>query len=886
MTWWGRLLRRDRLERQLDAELRDHVDRMVADYVAEGMTEADARRRATLEFGGLDQVKELCRDARGTRWFDELVQDVRYGWRGFGRTPGFTAVAVLTLAIGIGANAAVFSVINALMLRSLPVRDANELISLQRRQGTVTGGHFSYPQVEELARQRDLFSALCAFATDTVNVGTPDALEATPVQFVSGGYYDTLGLVPQAGRLLTTADDADGAAAAAVISDGYWTRRFGRSADAVGRSILIEGVAVPIVGVTSPGFNGTTVGESSDLTLAIRSRPIVRPDQAFFLGPGARWLRILARPQPQLSPAQLAAQVASRWTQMLEASANPKMTPDERSRFLSQTLDIVPGRTGTSLLRSNFLLPLQIALAFVILVLLIACVNVANLLVARGATRQREIAVRLSIGAGRWRIIRQLLTESALIAVAGAVAGSAVAWAGGRALMDLMAYGQVGPGKSTVTLDLTPDWRMFLTTLVIVTATTLVAGVAPAWRASRIQPGAALGASARIAVSLGRLGSSLVVAQVALSLLLVIGAGLFVRTLANLRNVDRGFATDDVLVVEVPAGRAGYTGPTLQAFSYELLDFIRRTPGVRAAAVTSITPLAGGGISQSISVNGVPITETELHFNNVGPGYFEVMRTPVVAGREFSDSDAPAGPFVAIVNEAFVRQYLNGLSPLGQRVNVVGSTRPDMEIVGVVKDAVYETLRQTPPPTVYAAHHQRLSPATFVVHTPGATAMVASTIRAEVLPKLGGRPPRILTLDDQLEQSLVLERMLARVAIVFGSMALALAAIGLYGLAAYWVTSRTREIGVRVALGARSMQVLGLVLGDTMRMVAAGVGIGILGALAMGRLVSRMIFGLSSTDTVTLMLAVSVLLVTGILAGLVPASRATRIDPQTALRNE
>ena len=241
MTWWGRLLRRDRLERQLDAELRDHVDRMVADYVAEGMTEADARRRATLEFGGLDQVKELCRDARGTRWFDELVQDVRYGWRGFGRTPGFTAVAVITLAIGIGANAAVFSVINALMLRSLPVRDANELISMQRRQGTITGGHFSYPQVQELAKQNDLFSALCAFATDTVNVGAPEALEPTPVQFVSGGYYDTLGLSPQAGRLLTAADDAEGAGAAAVISDGYWTRRFGRSADAIGRSILIEG---------------------------------------------------------------------------------------------------------------------------------------------------------------------------------------------------------------------------------------------------------------------------------------------------------------------------------------------------------------------------------------------------------------------------------------------------------------------------------------------------------------------------------------------------------------------------------------------------------------------------------------------------------------------
>jgi predicted permease len=706
------------------------------------------------------------------------------------------------------------------------------------------------------------------------------------VQFVSGGYYDTLGLVPQAGRLLTPADDAVGAGAAAVISDGYWTRRLGRRGDAIGRSILVEGVPVPIVGVTPPGFAGATVGESSDLTLVIRSRPVVRPDQAFYLGPGARWLRILARPQPNLSSSQFSSQARARWSELLEASANPKMTPDERSRFLSQTLDIVSGRTGTSLLRESFTVPLQIALGFVVLVLLIACVNVANLLIARGTTRQREIAVRLSIGAGRWRIIRQLLTESALIAVAGAAAGSAIARTGGQALLNLMAQRQAGSDEPAVALDLTPDWVMLATTLVIVTVTTFIAGVAPAWRASRIQPGAALGASTRIAEPHGRLGSTLVVAQVALSLMLVIGAGLFARTLHNLRNLDRGFAVDDVLVVNVPAGRAGYAGPTLQALNQELLDFIRQTPGVRAAAVTSITPLAGGGISQSITVNGVPITETELHFNNVGPGYFDVLRTPVVAGREFSDSDAPAGPFVAIVNEAFVQRYLNGLNPLGQRVNVVGSTRSDMEIVGVVRNAVYETLRQTPPPTVYAAHHQRPSPATFVVHAPGATAVVASAIRTAVQPKLGGRPPRIRTLGDQLERSLVLERMLARVAIVFGSLALTLAAVGLYGLAAYWVTSRTREIGVRVALGARSMQVLRLVLGDTMRMVAAGVVVGILGAWALGRLVSRMIYGVSATDTGTLMLAVSVLLLTGALAGLLPASRATRIDPQTALRTE
>jgi predicted permease len=882
----GRLLRRNRLERQLDVELRDHFDRLVADYVADGSSEAEARRRARLDFGGLDQIKELCRDERGTRWLDDIVQDVRYGYRGLLRNRGFIAVAVLTLALGVGANAAVFSVVNALMLRRLPVPNANDLITLERRQGNVTGGAFSYPQIQQLAAQTDLFNGLCAFATDTVNVGPPDALEEISAQFVSGAYYDVLGLAPPAGRLLSAADDDTGASPAAVISDGYWHRRFGGSSDAIGQSILVEGVPVPIVGVTPSGFTGTTIGESPDVTLAIRVRPIVRPDQAFYLGPGARWLRVLARPRANLSLPQLAAQARERWTQLLEAAASPKRTPDEQRRLQAETLGVVSGRTGTSLLRRNFQSSLQVALGFVFLVLLIACVNVANLLLARGTTRQREIAVRLSIGAGRWRIVRQLLTECALIAIAGAIAGSAIAWAGSRGLVSLIAQREGGPDASKVVLDLTPDWMMLGATLVMVTLTVLVAGSAPAWRASRVQPGAALGASTRIAESLGRIGSSLVVVQVAMSLVLVIGAGLFARTLYNLRTLDRGFAVDDVLVVEVPAGRAGYTGPRLQALQRELLDFMRQLRGVRAAAVTSITPLAGGGISQGITVNGVPIAETELHFNNVGPGYFGVLHTPIVVGRDFADSDGPAGPFVAIVNEAFVAQYLTGVNPLGQRVNVIGSTRADMEIVGVVKDAVYETLRQTPPPTVYAAHQQRISSASFVVHAPGAVAAVAASIHAEVQPRLGGRRPRIHTLNDQLERSLVLERLLARVALIFGSLALTLAAVGLYGLAAYWVASRTREIGVRVALGARSAQILSLVLGDTMRMVAAGVGVGVLAAWGLGRLVSGMIFGLTATDTVTMIAGVGVLLATGALAGLAPASRATRIDPQTALRNE
>jgi putative ABC transport system permease protein len=868
MNWLTRLIRRERLEAQLDAELRDHFERLVLDYMQAGASERDARRQARLEFGGLDQVKEVCRDARGTRWFEELTQDVRYGWRGLMRNRGFAVVAILTLALGVGANTAVFGVVNALLLRPLPVPDPSGLISLQRRVGSQAGANFSYPQVLDLSKQDELFTILCGFGRDQVTVGPPGAMEPAVVAWVSGHYYDTLGLSPQAGRLLIPADDEPGASPSVVLSDAFWTRRFGRNPEVIGQSIQIEGVAVPIVGVSPAGFAGANVGEAVDLTLAIQSRLVVRPDQPFYTGPGARWLRILARPKPDLARDQLQARAIVVWRQLMEASLLPTTVPEDRRRLLSEELDVLPGRTGTSLIRGEFRFPLQIAMGFVIVVLLIACVNVANLLLARGATRQREIAVRLSIGAGRARIVRQLLTESALIAVAGMAAGFVVAWIGSRALLTLMAEGRGLEGAGAVALNLTPDWVMVAVTILSVGATTLIFGAAPAWRAARVQPGAAMGAAGRVFESHGRLGSSLVIAQVALSLVLVIGAALFTRTLYNLRTLDRGFAVSDVLVVTTSAQRAGLAGPKLAAFNSELLTFIEQTPGVRAASVAAITPLAGGGISQAISVNGARAGEGEMHFNSVGPRYFDTMRTPIIAGRDFARQDDPAGPYVAIVNEAFVQQYITG-PPIGQRVSVLGSAR-EMQVVGVVKDTAYESLREAPP-TVYSAHQQRSSPATFVVHAPGATTAVASAIRAEVQSRLGGRLPRIRMLADLLEDSLVLERMLAQVSLVFGALALVLAAVGLYGLTSYWVTSRTREIGVRVALGARTV---------------TGIAIGILGAWGASQLLESVVFGLRPTDVTTVASAAGVIVFTGFVASLIPARRATRIDPHLALRNE
>lgn len=878
--WW------QRAERELDAELRDHFERLVSEYRAGGLSEPDARRRARLEFGGLDQAKEQCRDVRRTRWLADLAQDARYGARGLQRHPGFAFVAIFTLALGIGASIAVLSVMNALLLRPLPVHEPGELVWLQRQIDGQASGSFSYPQVRALAEHAGIFPFLCGFGSSPVDVGSGDALRSVGAAWVSGRYYDTLGLSPQVGRLLIAADDEPGAAPVVVISDDYWTRRFARDVHVVGQTIAVEGVPVPIVGVSPAGFVGANVGEAADVTLSIQARAVLRPDQPFYLGPGGRWLRVLARPRPGLSAEEAQAQVGVVWTRHLEASLPSTMTAGERNRRLTETVALFPGRTGTSPVRGQFRVPLTIAFGFVLLVLLIACANVANLLLAHGATRAREIAVRLSIGASHGRVVRQLLTESAVIALAGALAGSWIAWAGSHALVDLMGRGSAGPDGATLVLDLTPDWLMVAATFAIVTAATLLFGMAPAWRASRIEPGAALAASGRVTESRRFLGPALVATQVALSLALVVGAGLFVRTLYNLRALDRGFGVDDVLVVEIDAGRAGYTGAKAHALNASLLAFIEGLPGVRAASVAAVTPLKGGGITQSIAINGAPNSNDEVHFNIVGPRYFDVIGTVVVAGRDFRREDTPTASFVAIVNEAFVRQFMAGANPLGQRLSTVGASGPTMEIVGVVQDAVYESLREPPPPTVYSAHQQRTATASFVIHAPGAVADTAAAVRAEIRSRLGGRVPRVRLLAEQLESSLVLETMLARVAVVFGLLALTLAAIGLYGVTSYWVASRTRELGVRVALGASARQVVRLVFGATLRPIIVGIVVGIFGAWGLSRLVATMVFGLSATDSATIAFAVAVIALTGLLAGVVPAHRATRIDPQAALRNE
>jgi putative ABC transport system permease protein len=869
----------------LDDEIRDHIEREAQDNIDRGMTPDDARAAAHRKFGNVALVEEDTRAVWIPVWLDQVQQDARYALRMLRRSPGFSAVVILTLALGIGLNTGIFGLVDALLLRSLPVRNPQQLIALTRIQGAQSGENFSYPQVRYLAEQNEIFLSLCGFTVDTFNVGPPEALEPTGGAWVSASYYQTLGLVPIVGRLLAPDDDRPGASPAAVITDNYWARRFGRDPGAIGRPLLIEGVPVTIVGVSPPGFSGAIVGSPSDITVALSVLPQLKPERSLMLGVGGRWLKVLARSREGLSRDQLKARLAIVWAQYLSTTVTPQMSPAARARALSPTLDLRAGATGSSPLRGQFRQPLLVLMGVVGLVLVIACVNVANLLLARAAARHREVALRLALGASRGRVVRQLLTESGLLAIAGSALGIGFAAFAGGVLVKLISNGP--DASEVIALDLGPNWHVLAFTSLVTVATTLFFGLAPAFRATVVEPNLTVNAgSNRVTGSRGHLASALVAAQVSISLLLLISAGLFVQTLRNLRTLDRGFRHEGVLLVQVDATRAGFDGARLRAFYQQVLANTERLPGVTAASLSSITPLMGGGISMPIAVNGQPIPSGEMHFNVVAPRYFETLSTPLLLGRDFTLRDDATAPGVAIVNEAFVRHHMPDGSPLEQRVSVVGSPR-ELQVVGVVKDAVYEGLRQTPPPTVYAAYFQGGAGAvTLEIYGAGSLAQAASAIRADVQPKLAGKLVRIETLTSQLEGSLVQERLMATLASAFGGLALMLAAVGLYGVLAYTVVRRTNEIGIRLALGAQRSQVLGLVMRDATRMLALGTALGLPAAWAASRLVSSMLFGLATTDPSTIVLAIALLVVTGLLAAYLPARRATKVDPLVALRCE
>jgi predicted permease len=872
----------------LAEEIRAHLDLLAEDFIRRGMTLDEARAAARREFGGVDQIKEQYRDQRGWTFLDALARDVRYAFRTFAKNRSFAAVAILTFAIGIGANTAIFTLVDSLVLRWLPVREPRQLVQLKTlRRELPPGESFSHPLTQALSAETGaVFSGLFGSSTTSFTIGPPETLTRVRGAWVTGPYYQTLGVTAIRGRLLTPADDQRGAAPAAVITEAYWDRAFARDPGIASRTMLIEGVSVPIVGVSAGSFGGVDVGDVADVTLAIAAMPLIVPEQATVPDDSSTtWLHVLARPRDDLTRAQITAALTVIWPRVTAAVVLPGDVYTQR--LTGTSLILIDGGTGWTFLRDQFTDPLIVLMVLVGLVHLIACTNVANLLLARAAARRREMAIRLAIGAGRARLVRQMLVESVLLSLAGAIAGAGLARIAEQSLLDLLSEGR----RTPIILDLSPHWHVLAFTIGGALLTGVVFGLAPALRAATSDPSSALTTGVRAVRGRHRLASGLVVAEVALSLLMIVGAGLFVQTLRNLRQLDAGIRRDGVLLAGLDATRSA-DGPRLAEIYEESMREAARLPGVATTSLSLITPLAGGGINQPVRLNGQPLGNPSPYFNAVGPQYFATLGTRLIEGRDFAASDAANAPGVAIVNQAFVRRYLAGKPPLAQRL-AIRMLKNDAAIVGVVQDAVYERLRETPPPTVYVPFAQALggSPlgrggVTLVVGASGGIAATAGSLQRILQRSFPAAPIRVRTLSSQIERALIRERLMATLAGSLGIVALALAAIGLFGLLAYTVASRTNEIGVRMALGAARGQVLWLVLGDAIRLVAVGTMLGIPAAWATSRLISSMLFGLKATDPVTLAGASSLLLLTGLLAAFLPALRASRVEPIVALRHD
>ncbi len=874
------IARRESAERDLGAELDAFVELSAAQKMRDGLSAAEARRLAIMELGGVEQVKEQVRTGRHGAWLDEIWRDVRYGFRTFKRDRGFAAVVVVTLALGIGANTAIFSLIDALMLRWLPVPNPHELVQVTLRMPNSSGpagDAFSDAMVRALADQKEVFTNLAGFTAFTFTAGSGDSIAKVHGALVTGEFYQTLGLSPSVGRLLQRSDDEPGAPLSAVITDGYWERQFRRDPSAVGRTLLLNGATATIVGVSPPGFVGAAVGTNADVTVPVRAFASVNRLIAEISGPGNFWLRIVARPVPGVTTSQAAARLTTIWSGIWDAVIASHWPASRRQEFAAARFELEPGGTGWSFMREMYRTPLMVLMAAVVVVLLIACANVASLLLARASSRRSEIAVRLAIGAGRARIVRQLLIESLLLSSIGAALGIVLASLSSRFLVDAIS---MGPFQAE--FDLTPNLHILAFTAAVAAATGILFGLAPAFQSSVVGPIAALKDDGRTTSTRSRWLSSLIGAQVALSLSLLVGAGLFARTLRNLQHVDAGFNREGLLIVDLEERRT--------AAPSSMLEAVQRVPGVVSASLSTHTPLSGSTWSDVAVPKGEPLPQRDTAlFVGVGPRFFETMQTPIVAGRDITERDDATAPAVALVNQAFARRYFKNGQPLGQYLSaIVAGDRRDLEIVGVAKDTSAAGLRREAPATVYVSYRQmpgRFS-TTIEARVSGSLSATAEAIRQALQPSLPDTPIDVRPMSAQVDATLVRERVMATLSGAFGGLALVLACVGLYGVQAYAVARRTKEIGVRIALGARRTEVIAMILGGAVRLVAIGVLLGLPAAWLASRWIGAMLFDVGPADPATVAGAIALLTASALVAAYMPARRASLVDPIVALRHE
>jgi putative ABC transport system permease protein len=895
---WLRFLRRRQWDAERRRELEAYLEIETDENVARGLTPEAAALAAQRKLGNRTRVLEAIHDHNTIAPLDTLWQDLRYAVRILRLNPGFAGVAVLSLALGIGANTAIFQLIDAVRLRSLPVADPGALVDLdvdaRGRSGYFSGPfpRFTNPIYEQLRDRQQVFSGLAAWGGRGFNLASSGEARYARGLFVSGNFFEVLGVRAAMGRLFTPADDHRGCPApGAVVSHAFWQRELGGAPDVVGRSITLNGFAFDVIGVTPPSFFGVEVGRSYDVAIPLCADALLADDRVGRLDVRhAWWLAFIGRLAPGRTIDQAQAHLRGLARGVFEATLPPTYRPDLAKTYLAFGFEVAPAGAGFSSLRRQFGEPLVLLLAVSGLVLLIACANLASLLLARATAREPEMAVRLAIGASRPRLVRQLLVESLFIATLGAALGLLVArWVSAGLVAAL------STGSSPIFVDLPLDWRVAGFTAGLACLTCLLFGVAPALRATRTAPAIAMRADGRgLTANRERFGlrRSLVVGQIALSVVLVLGALLFIRTLYNVMTVDSGIAADGVMVATYDLTKMHAAPEQIVHVQRTLLERVRTLPGIEIAERADIVPMSGNFWNESLRIDapGADRNPTpSINFTRVGPAYFATLQIPFVAGRNFTAADLPTTGPVALVNDAFVRKHLNGATPIGARFRLTdaGEASPPYEIVGVVRDTKYEDLREAFAPIVYVPASQQTTPdpdLQVVLRArlpPDRIGPALVRAAAEVSPAIG---LEIQVLRRALNDTLTRERLMALLGGIFGVLALFMAALGLYGVMSYMVACRRHEIGIRLALGAQGRDVAGMLLGETTRLLALGLTIGAGLALLAGRTAQGLLFGLDAHDATTVVIALAVLAAAILVAGSAPALRASRLDPVTALR--
>lgn len=894
---WLRFLRRGRWDAERRRELESYVELETDDNLARGMSPTEARSAAIRKLGNRTLVLEEVYTMNTLGWLDTTWRDLRYGARVLRRQPAFTAVAILSLTLGVGANTAIFQLIDTVRLRTLPVSAPQELarVSVDAGDAGRTGrftsrySQLTYPLYERIRDEQQSFSSFSAWGPMVVDLST--AGESRPAQglWVSGTFFSTLGVTPAAGRLIGPNEDRrDCPAPAAVISYPFWQREYAGRADIVGQTIRLDGHPFEIAGVTPATFYGVEVGRQFDVALPLCTERQIRGLGRTALDSGDWWwLAGIGRLKPGVTIERAGTELKSISAAIFAATLPSGYTPRDAENYKKFVLEATPVDTGFSSLRANYGTPLVLLLGLAGLVLLIACGNLANLMLARASAREHEMAVRLAIGASRWALVRQLMSESLIVAAAGATLG---AWLAVGLSSVLLSF--VSTDRSPLMLDLTMNWRVLGFTGGVAMLTCLVFGLLPAVRATRTAPVSAMRASGR-GLTEGRnrftLRRGLVVGQLAVSLVLLVGALLFVRTFRNLATVDVGFTTAGVVAADFDFRRANVAAEGQREFQRMLLERIKTIPGIAGATPVSIVPISGSGWNQSLLIDG-KTQEGYPNVNQVGGEFFELLGIPLTAGRTFTDQDTPASPRAAVVNKAFVERYLKEGNPIGRVFHFeTGPGEPNhpMHVVGVVADTKYSDVRTENGPLVFLAYSQDPSPGTSLT-TIVRLARPGTNITREAVDMAGrvnsGMLVTVTEIERQIGESLGRERLMAMLSGFFGSLALLLAAVGLYGVMSYMVQQRRQEIGIRMALGAGRGRVLRMVLRESAVLVTVGVAAGAALAIFLSRYAESLLFGLTPNDPLTIVLAVTGLAMVGAAASLLPAWRAARVEPTTALR--